>query len=149
MAVFESTWDAARGLLIARLSGAATVADVRGWRASLERALARIEPGGSFGLISDLSGYALAEIGAHKHMREVIPRALAAHGLRTALLDLFEGAELPLQTSRGVRCVAAAHVHHDVSKMQGYERLLGRAGERFFTARAEAEAWVLARLACV
>jgi hypothetical protein len=146
MATFESSWDAARRLLITHLTGTATVADVCAWRASLEQALAQIDDGTSFGLVSDLSGYAFAEIAAHKELREIIPRTLAAYGLRTALLDLFEGSDLPLQTTRDIRCIAAAHIHHDTYKMQGYEQQIGRANERFFTTRAEAEAWIVSLL---
>ncbi|HEU4328727.1 MAG TPA: hypothetical protein VFS21_36655 [Roseiflexaceae bacterium] len=146
MAIFASTYDPARRLLTTELTGTVSVADVRAWRASLERALAQISDNTAFGLISDLSGYGFAEIAAHKELREVIPLALAACGLRTALLDLFEGADLPIGAARGVRCIAAAHVHHDHYKMQGYDQQIGRAHERFFSERAEAEAWIASLL---
>jgi len=68
-------------------------------------------------------------------MGAVVPLLLAAHGFRTALLDVFEGADLPLTATRGIRCLAVACVHHDAGKMGECERRLGRPTEPFFTGR--------------
>ncbi len=141
--ITQADWNAATRILFSRLGGTVTVADVRRWEAALAAALGEIEDGGVFRLVSDLRGYEGADMDAHKAMRMVVPLLLAAHGFRTALLDLFEGADLPLTTTRGIRCLAVACVHHDAGKMGEYERRLGRPTERFFTDRAEAEAWLV------
>lgn len=138
----DAAWDAAARTLSTRLSGPVSEADVRSWEAALAGALARIEDGGVFKLLYDLRFYEPADLDAHRAMRTVVPLLLAAHGFRTAILDLFEGADLPLTTARGIRCLAAACVHHDAGKMTEYERRLGRPTERFFTDRAEAETWL-------
>ncbi len=146
MATAESTWDASRRLLVTRLQGTVSVDDVRHWKASLQRELDRIEDNAQFKLIVDLYGYAFRDIGAHKEMRIVIPLTLASYGFRTALLDLFDPVDLPLQKTRGIACIAAAYVHHDLYRMQEYNRQIGRANERFFTDYGEAEAWIQALL---
>jgi hypothetical protein len=138
----ESRWEPDGGILTTRLQGRVTVEEVKGWAALLAEAIGRIPDDTPFKLLVDLCEYEPAELEAHKAMRMVIPLTLAQHGLRTALLDLFEPVALPLQTVRGVRCTAVAHVHHDESKMGEYERRLGRAKERFFTDAAEAEEWL-------
>jgi len=140
--ITEATWDPASRILVSRLGGTVTEADVRRWEGALAAALGEIEDGGVFRFVSDLRGYEAADMDAHKAMRTVVPLLLAAHGFRTALLDLFEGADLPLTTTRGIRCLAVACVHHDAGKMGEYERRLGRPTERFFTDRAEADAWL-------
>ena len=138
----ETTWDAAQKLLITRLYGDITVETVRHWQASLQRALSQIEADSEFKMIVDLYGYELKDIAAHKEMRLVIPLTLANYGFRTALLDLFDPVELPLQKTRGITCRAVAHIHHDAYKMAEYERRLGRENERFFTEYDQALAWI-------
>ncbi|HEU4456108.1 MAG TPA: hypothetical protein VFR81_23780 [Longimicrobium sp.] len=140
--VADAAWDSAARTLSTRLAGTVSEADVRRWEAALAGALARVEEGGVFKLLYDLRFYEPADLDAHRAMRTVVPLLLAAHGFRTAILDLFEGADLPLTTTRGIRCLAAACVHHDAGKMTEYERRLARPTERFFTDRAEAEAWL-------
>ena len=137
-------WDAADGVLISRLSGTVSVADVGRWKAELRATLAAVPDGGSFRLLSDMSGYAPAGLEAHKVMRVVIPLLLAAHGFRTGLVDMAGGEEPAVTTTRGIRCVAVAHVHHDAGKMALYQERVGGATERFFTDPGAALAWVRA-----
>jgi hypothetical protein len=76
-------------------------------------------------------------------MRGVVPALLAAHGLRPAVLDLFDDPpEPPLATARGVRITAFANVHHEAAKMAEYERRIGRPRQRFFSDPAAAERWL-------
>lgn len=135
-------WDAADGVLISRLSGAFSAADVERWKAELGAALAAISDGRSFRLLSDLSGYEPADLEAHKAMRTVVPLLLAEHGFRTGLVDMVEAEEPTVTTTRGVTCVAVAHVHHDAGKMTLYQERIGSAKEGFFTDPAVALAWV-------
>ncbi len=131
--IAEGSWDAGASLVVARLAGTVSVEDVRGWKRSVERALARIEAGSRFKLIVDLRDYEFAEIAAHKEMRTFVPLTLARYGFRTGLLDLFEPLDLALERTRGIACFAVAHVHHDPDKIAYYALRLGRTCERFFT----------------
>lgn len=138
-----STFDPYRSVLETRLSGKVTVEDVERWKAGLAAEIRRIPDGARFRLLSDLRGFEPVDLDAHRAMREVVPRLLAAHGLRPAVTDLFDDEpELPITTTRGVRCGAYANVHHDAEKMQSYERRVGGPVQRFFVDRAEAEAWL-------
>ncbi len=142
MAAIESTWDAARRLLATRLAGAVAPDDVTLWEQSLDRALARVPDGHRFRLLSDLHGYEPTSVDAHRRMRRVVPRALAQCGFRTALIDLAGGGDVEIVSTRGIRCVAVAHVHHDAFKMAYYDSTAGSRAERFFACRVDAEAWV-------
>jgi hypothetical protein len=135
-------WDAADGVLISHLAGTVNESDVERWKAELVAAVAAIPDGGSFRLLSDLSGYEPAGLDAHKAMRTVIPLLLAEHGFRTGLVDIVGAEEPTVTTTRGITCVAVAHVHHDAGKMALYEERVGGATERFFTDSAVALAWV-------
>jgi hypothetical protein len=135
-------WDGSGRLLVARLSGTITDADVLRWAEEIQAALAQIPDGATFKLLSDLFGYEPAGLEAHKAMRGVVPGALAAHGFRTGLIDMVGAPEPAITTTRGVRCVAVAHVHHDANKMALYDERVGRAAERFFSSREAARAWV-------
>ena len=138
----ETTWDTARKILVTHLHGDITIETVQRWQASLQDALSQIEAKGEFKMIVDLYGYELKDIAAHKEMRTVVPLTLADYGFRTALLDLVDPVELPLQKTRGITCRAVAHIHHDAYKMAEYERRLGRENERFFTEYDQAVAWI-------
>lgn len=140
--IVQTRWDVAAGLLVTRLAGTCDLDDVRRWSASLDEAIAQMEDGSRFKLLSDLTGYEFAEVSAHREMRSVLPRKLAEHGFRTALLDLFEGVQITLREVRGISCAAYAHVHHDGWKMNDYELRLSRPIERFFSDRTAAEAWL-------
>ena len=135
-------WDAADGVLVSHLSATVGAAEVEHWKAELGVAVAAIPNGNTFRLLSDLPGYEPADLEAHKAMRTVIPRLLTEHGFRTGLVDMVGAEEPAVTTTRRVRCVAVAHVHHDAGKMALYQELVGGATERFFTDPAVALAWV-------
>jgi hypothetical protein len=134
-------WDAAGGVLVSRLSGTGCVADVERWKVGLA-AVAAIPDGGSFRPLSDLSGYEPAGLEAHKAMRTVIPLLLAEHGFRTGLVDIVGAEEPPITTTRGITCVAVAHVHHDTGKMALYQERVRSANESFFTDAIAAQGWL-------
>jgi hypothetical protein len=142
--MYETTLDAP--LLITRLSSPVTVDEIREWKASLEREVAKIPDGGTFKLLADLRGYDFSlNAPAHQEMRVVLPLLLARHGLRTALLDLFPESTVEVTAERGVTCTAAAYVHHNVEKMATFNENLERPREEFSTDRVAAEAWIRAR----
>jgi hypothetical protein len=125
----------------ARLTGTVTVADVERWKASLEQRIAEVPDGGAFALLVDLRGYEPADLDAHKAFRTTVPGILARHGFRPGFAELL-GTDVEVTTTRGVRCVAHANVHHDAQKMGDYERRIGRANERFFTSIVDARTWI-------
>jgi hypothetical protein len=143
IATIASNWLPQSRLLTTRLQGTVGLDAVEGWRRGLHAALDRIEANTIFKLLSDLSNYEPADLAAHKVMRVVIPQTLANYGLRTALLDLFDGDEIALEKTRGIRCIAVAHVHHDEGKMTAYESKLSRPNERFFSDAEQARTWLL------
>ncbi|HEY9741194.1 MAG TPA: hypothetical protein V6C90_11960 [Coleofasciculaceae cyanobacterium] len=144
MNTVESTWDASSKLLVTHLIGNVSVDDVRLWKESLNRELDRIFDNTNFKLIVNLYGYEPLSIFVHKEMRSIIPLMLAGYALRSALLDWFAPVDLPIVKTRGISCIAVAHIHHDLHKMHGYDKKLGRANQRFFTDYTKAAEWIYA-----
>jgi hypothetical protein len=142
MGLADSFWRAEDCLLVTRLQGVVTCADVERWQRSLELALASFAENIAFRLVVDYTGYAFADIAAHKAMRVVIPQLLSHYGFRTGLFDLVEEPSLLLGHTRGISCIAVAFVHHDEHKMAIYEERIGRAQERFFVDYEQALAWI-------
>jgi hypothetical protein len=140
---YWSEWDVQSRILSTRLTGSVRIEDIARWEEGLHAALAQVEEKGVFKLLTDLSGYELQEMAAHKAMRVVVPQLLATHGMRPAVLDLFPEVEMPLARTRGIVCIAYANVHHDVEKMAEYDRTLSRADQRFFTDVGAARMWLL------
>lgn len=146
MSAYVSTaWDPQTQLISTRLYGEIHVEDVERWEEGLQQALAQVEENGHFKLLVDLTGYELHDMAAHKAMRVVIPRLLAAYGVRPALMDLFPEAEVTMQRTRGIVCQAIANVHHDYDKMAEYERTLSRPNQRFFSDAKAAQTWLLSQ----
>jgi hypothetical protein len=143
---YEVYWMPGRALLTTRLRGRMGVADVSRYEKAVMRAIAGIPPNTSFLWLSSALGYdAMADRAAHDTLRTILPRLLAASGLRTSMFDLFPGADFPIAAAPRVRCRAVAHVHHDAEKMRALEERLGRENERYFSAESAAEAWLLTR----
>lgn len=141
----QSHWDPSASLLTSRLSGPVTLDDVQRWKRGLTEAVAAIPAQQSFKLFYDLDGYQPVDVAVHKAMRDVIPLLLARHGMRPAVIDLFdERPEVPVTITDGKRCVAFANLHHDPDKMANYEQRIGRADQRFFSDRDAAMAWLRA-----
>ncbi len=139
----DSSFEPAASLLVTELHGRTSGPQVETWARTLTETLAQIPDFGRFKILVDLSAFEATDLEAHRVFREVVPGALAQCAWKVGYLDLFEREEQPELTSvRGVRCVAAAHVHHDRTKMAEYQERFGRRYERFFSGRAEAEAWM-------
>jgi hypothetical protein len=138
----NSIWNPNDRVLVTRIGGAPGHAEVANWRESLARELSQIEDDSTFKIIVDFRGYEADDLAVHQEICVIIPITLAEYGFRTALMDLFEGANLPLRNRYGISCLAVAHVHHDENKMNEYDRRLGRPNERFFTDYRLAEDWI-------
>jgi hypothetical protein len=143
MPAFVVRWDPARAQLTTRVCSPITVADVAQYKETLSLVLSRIPPATGFVWLSDASGYeALADRASHLALRGVLPLALAAHGVRTSLLDLFETVDVSIAPAPSPLCRAVAHVHHEHEKMAALDAQLGRPNERYFADAASAEAWL-------
>jgi hypothetical protein len=142
MAIVESYFDPQKRLVVTRLQGTITLEQVQGWKEEVYKALATLEDNTSFKWLVDLWGYYYSQLAVHKQMRGFIPSTLAEYGFRTGLLDLFEGVTLPLSQTRGITCLAVAHLHHDQDKMYQYDQQLGKENERFFSDFSQAYHWL-------
>jgi hypothetical protein len=108
-----SSWGAKGGALRTTLSGAATVADVRAWEEGLRREPGALPPGTRFRLLYDLDGFAPTDMEVHEAMRAVVPGVPAAHGMRPAVLDLFDPPpEVPVTAANGADRPARPAVLH-------------------------------------
>lgn len=139
----DSTWDAAARIIRTNLTGTVTVAQVVAWREGLSDVVAQLADGSTFRLLVNLVHFDPVDIAAHKAMRSVVPLLLARHGMRPALLDLFDDEEqLAVTALRGVRCTACANVHHDAIKMHHYQQTVGTPEQAFLTDVTAAESWL-------
>jgi hypothetical protein len=146
MAPFKVIWDEVQTLLITRIRSPMGVADVAAYRSALDHELSGVAHSTTFIWLSSAVGYdAMADRAAHMELRSVVPLTLAAYGFRTSLLDMHEGAEIPITQTRGIVCRALAHVHHDTAKMEALNEKLGRPGERYFSDEDSAQAWLKSR----
>lgn len=136
-------WDPVTATVRTNLTGSVSVEDVQQWRVQLHATMETLPEGTTFRLLLNLRDFEPVDIEAHKAMRTVIPLLLAAHGMRPAYIDLFdERPELSVTSTRSVRCVAFANVHHDPMKMHDYQQRIGRADQIFVTDVAFAERWL-------
>ena len=136
-------WFPEYSLIVTRLNGNINELDVDAWEQSLKKALSQIPDNSTFKILIDLHGFEAANIAVHKKFRIIIPLTLAEFGWKVGYVDLFEeGRTLKIATCRGIKCLYAAHVHHDATKIEKYEQSFGRANEHFFTDSQKAEAWI-------
>jgi hypothetical protein len=143
MLAYEVKWDAEGKLLTTRVRRALSIDEVNEYTGTLAGAIAEVPRGTSFRWLSNSTGYEpLANRAAHAVYRSILPKVLAEHGLRTSLLDLYEG-EVTVTCARDVTCRAVAHVHHDAEKMAIFNERFGRENERYFSDEDLARGWLL------
>lgn len=126
------------------ISGSVNFSGVEQWEASLHRALSQIENNGVFKIMIDLHGFKAIDLDTHKRFRTIIPLTLSQYGWKVGYTDLFEeeAGSIQYMNIRGIQCIAAAHVHHDDTKIGLYERSYSRSNEHYFTDPAEARNWL-------
>lgn len=142
--VTESTWIPENQLLITHISGDVSLEDVERWEQTLNSALQQIPDNTLFKILVNLHGFTAINIEAHKRFRTIIPITLAQYNWKAGYVNLFEeeAQKLELHSIRGIRCVAAAHVHQDATKMERYESNFSHEKEHYFTDPDEAKAWI-------
>ena len=141
--VYEVIWDEPGELLTTRTRSPIAVTEVAAFKSALVEALARVPAESTFLWLSSAVGYhPLADRASHQQLRSVVPLTLAAYGVRTSLLDIYEDGAITISRTRGIVCRAIAHVHHDAKKMTTLDARLGRSNERYFADEQTAMAWL-------
>ncbi len=139
----ESKWFPEKRLIVTQLSGDIETRDITQWERTLNEALNQIEDKQTFKIIINSLGLNPGDIQTHQKYRSVVPTILAAYGWKVGYVNLFEeAADMKFSTTRGIRCVAAAHVHHDAGKMGMYDTSFGNAKERYFNDLISARNWI-------
>lgn len=136
-------FDPSCNTLYSAVSGKLDCGEIAAWEAELYGAARTLEDGASFQFIDDLRGYEVADqdLTAHKELREVTPRFLAAHGFVVGFFKLYEAT--PPEASESRRCTRVVHLHHDENKMARYREVLGTDLENFFSDADRARDWLL------
>ncbi len=129
-------------LLVTELSGELDQHDVTEWQHSLESTLQQLQADTKFKMLVDLHGFKAVNFEVHKQFREVIPRTLAAHGWYTGYLRMFPETKVNISSTDNIYCVAAAHVHHDETKIRNYSENYTMRNEGFFTDATVARTWI-------
>ncbi|KAA9340173.1 hypothetical protein [Adhaeribacter soli] len=142
--IAETTWIPEKQLVVTHLSGEAEQADIATWEASLQEALAQIPDDSTFRILVNIYGFQAADLEAHKTFRTIGPLTLAAYGWKVGYVNLFEeeAKSLNYSSTRGIKCVAAAHCHQDATKIERYQTNFGRPNEQFFTDPEQARRWL-------
>tara|TARA_R110001632_G_scaffold188596_3_gene309118 strand:- start:742 stop:1230 length:489 start_codon:yes stop_codon:yes gene_type:complete len=139
----SSKWYNSKKLLVTRISGTVTLSDVIMWEDSLYKALQEIQDNDVFKIYVNLFGFKAQDVETHKKFRNIIPVTLSKYGWRVGYLDLFEEAnDLKLSCTRGIRCLGAAHVHQDKSKINKYQFFFGIDNEAYFHNPSQASKWI-------
>ncbi|TGM57812.1 hypothetical protein [Leptospira adleri] len=143
MAKTTTRWISEKQLISTTLSGKVKMEDVELWEKRLLESIDQIPENAVFKILVNLHGFEAANMEAHKRFRTVIPGVLSDYGWKVGYLNLFEESEqMTFRNLRGIRCIAAAHVHQDETKINSYQEKFGRENERFYTDPKIAEAWI-------
>ena len=141
----ESRWIPEQRLLITTISGDLNEDEIKQWEKSLLTALNTIADNEQFKIFINLYGFKALDMNAHKQFRTIVPLTLANYGWKVGYVDMFgeEAQTLIFTNHRGIQCFAAAHCHHDETKMELYESNYSRDNEHFFKNPLEAERWIM------
>jgi hypothetical protein len=129
-------------LIITELSGELDMDDVEEWHQSLRSAIAALQPGTKFRILVNLHGFRAKDFEVHKKFRVIIPLTLAECGWYVGYLRMFPETEITIRSTNNIRCVAAAHVHQDETKIRNYAEHYSMINEGFFTDPVKAREWI-------
>src|SRR5687767_4586175 len=109
----ETTWDPENKLIVTNISGDIQTQDVAVWEHDLRSRLEQIPENSVFKILVNMYGFKAVDIESHKKFRTIVPLTLAQYGWKVGYLGLFEDEAntMTFENKRGIRCVAAAHVH--------------------------------------
>ncbi|HEV7330171.1 MAG TPA: hypothetical protein VGN63_03955 [Flavisolibacter sp.] len=129
-------------LVITELCGDLNTTDIETWQQSLQEVLHQLEPDTKFKILVNLHGFNAQDFETHKKFRVVVPQTLANYGWYVGYLRMFPEAELAIRSRQNIFCLAAAHVHHNETKIRNYADNYSMHNEGFFTNPAEARKWI-------
>lgn len=129
-------------LVVTTLSGELDATDVQEWHQSLRSVTGSLEPGTQFKILVDLNGFKASSFEVHKQFRVMVPQLLADYGWYVGYLRMFPEAEICIRSNDNIRCRAAAHVHHDETKISNYATNYSMINEGFFTDSGVAREWI-------
>ncbi|GAB3541609.1 hypothetical protein [Spirosoma fluminis] len=138
----EATYVPQEKLVVTHISGDLDANDINDWRLALTQVFNQLPDGARFKILVNLHGFKAVDFESHKQFRTIIPLALANYGWYIGYLRLFPEAEITIRSERGIHCIAAAHVHHDETKITNYDTNFRMRNERFFTDPQTARAWI-------
>jgi hypothetical protein len=140
----RSDWFAEEQLIITQISGDIEKEDVARWEQTLHAALDQVPDSGEFKIFVNLHGFTAVDLEAHKQFRSIVPLTLASYGWKVGYVAMFpqEAEQMLITKKRNVQCIAAAHCHQDVTKMEKYELLYSSDNEHFFTDDKAAVTWI-------
>jgi hypothetical protein len=140
----QTFYDPRKRIVSTAISGDADPQTIQDWQNSFSTTLEQIPDNTAFRVFINLHGFKALDLDAHKQFRKIIPLTLARYGWKVGYIDLFpeQANEIAITSARGVRCVAAAHVHHDQTKMDLYETKFSRTNEHFFVDPVAARSWL-------
>ncbi len=140
----ETIWYPEKRLVVTHISGDLEKEDVEQWEKSFKNTLDQIEDHSTFKIFVNMYGFKAVDIDTHKRFRGVIPLTLADYGWKVGYVNLFEeeAKTMTYKTTRGIKCVAAAHAHHDETKMDLYETRFSSDAEHFFVDATQALQWI-------
>jgi hypothetical protein len=138
----SSSYNHNKKILVTHLNGEVCADDVEQWIRSYHEALRQIPIDTHFKIFVDLNGFKADSLETHKKMRTVIPTSLAEYGHMVGYIKLFEPQGIPTSVTDGKKCIAAAHLHHDETKINLYRSSFAQSNELFTTDYHEAEDWI-------
>ncbi|RYG43455.1 MAG: hypothetical protein EOO01_21290 [Chitinophagaceae bacterium] len=138
----QTVYDKVNKLVVTELSGELDINDIEEWHQSLRTVLDTLEPATNFKILVNLFGFTALNFDAHKKFRTIIPELLAAYGWYVGYLRMFPEASVFIRSSANIRCIAAAHVHQDETKIRNYADNYSMRNESFFTDAAKAREWI-------
>ncbi|WP_439558411.1 hypothetical protein [Dyadobacter sp.] len=142
--IISSNWYADQQLIVTQISGNVEQEDVLHWEQTLHAALDQVADSGVFNIFVNLHGFNAVDLNVHKYFRSIVPLTLARYGWKVGYVAMFpeEAEKIVITRNRNIQCIAAAHCHHDVTKMEKYETLYSSENEHFFIDVEEAAAWI-------
>ncbi|MBD2703452.1 hypothetical protein IC229_22600 [Spirosoma sp. BT702] len=139
---YESTYLPHQKLIVTHLSGDLDDTDIKNWQLALTQVFEQLPDNAQFKILVNLHGFKATDFNVHKQFRVIIPRLLANYGWYIGYLRLFPETELTIRSDRNIHCVAAAHVHHDETKITKYATYYRMHNEGFFTDPQAARNWL-------
>lgn len=140
----ETNWYPDKRLLVTHISGELDKNDIDNWKKAFKNSLRQIQNNTTFKIFVNMYGFRAATTDAHKNFRDVVPLTLAKYGWKVGYMGLFEEETKTVifKKTRGIRCVGAAHSHHDKTKMDFYESRFSTDREHFFRDPSLAKQWI-------